>query len=141
MLYLLAAVEAAADAPPSFWTAVIVGFIGSGAITVIMNWIFNRRKSDAETKKVEADAASVIQDTYSKFLDDIREQSEKTSNEHSKEIQELSKEIRDLKTQVARIPLLEKDIADLSQGIRLLTEQLRAHDLTPVYPPMPNGML
>lgn len=136
MFHLLAA----EGSDPSFWNAVFVGFLGSGAITIFMNWIFNRRKSDAETKKTEADAASVIQGTYSKFLEDIRERDDTVNAEHSKEIKNLTLEIKALKDQVARIPLLEKDIAELTQGIALLTRQLQSHDLTPVYPPLPNDL-
>lgn len=126
------------------WTLIIVGIIGSGALTAILNWRFNKRKDGAETIASEASAAEMIQKASAALIQQVQEQSalslqfQKDQNiQLMQQVSQLEGQVNRLEAAVQRIPLLEADITELTRGVHLLVQQLRENNITPVYPPPP----
>lgn len=135
----------AAEAAPTFnWTLIIVGIIGSGALTAVLNWRFNKRKDSAETVQSEASAAEMIQKASAALIQQVQEQSalslqfQKDQNiQLMKQVAQLESQVNRLEAAVQRIPQLEADITELTRGVNLLVRQLQENNITPVYPPPP----
>lgn len=135
----------ATAAPDSFnWTLIILGLLGSGALTASLNWIFSRRKDKATTINTEASAAEMIQKASAALILQVQEQAaislkfQKEQNvELVRQVVNLEAQVNRLETAVQRIPQLESDILELTRGVNLLVTQLQEHNITPVYPPIP----
>lgn len=91
------------------------GEIIVGGVTSFTTYIFTKRRDNAETRVIEADAVSQMQLAYDKFVTDMR-----SSNE------ELSKEVGLLKTEVKglrqTVRNLEQDLEDCRKGISTMVK-------------------
>ena len=141
MIYILAQ-QAAASQP--YWLILIVALISSRVVTGVLNYWFNRKKNDAETEHVDAEAADIIQRAAGELIEKIRVQAALSDLKYQEQNQKLieqnaktSIQLSELQVQVSKIPELEASIADLRLGVQLLTDQLKEHDINPVYPPSP----
>jgi len=151
MIYILAQ-QAAASQP--YWLILIVALISSGVVTGVLNYWFNRKKNDAETEHVDAEtehvdaeAADIIQRAAGELIEKIRVQAALSDLKYQEQNQKLieqnaktSIQLSELQVQVSKIPELEASIADLRLGVQLLTDQLKEHNINPVYsfhPPSP----
>lgn len=128
----------------SVWILLISAIIASGTLATGLTLFFNRRKTNSEKEKLDADAADIIQRAAGELVIRMKEQANQDRIEYQKEIDKLLAQNKDLMASVAemrkevqKIPLLEKDIKDLRQGIDLLTAQLIEHGVQPAYPPVP----
>lgn len=126
------------------WTLIALGVIGSGALTATLNWVFNRRKDQASTLSSEASAAEMIQKASASLIAQVQEHAaislnfQKEQNiELIRQVINLEAQVNRLETAVKRIPQLESDILELTQGINLLVRQLQENNIKPVYPPLP----
>lgn len=138
MIYMLAQ-QASASQP--YWVILIVALLSSGIVTAVLNYWFNRQKNNAETEHVDADAADIIQRAAGELIEKIRVQAALSDLKYQEQNQKLieqnakmSLQLADLYIQVSKIPELEASIADLRLGVQLLTDQLKEHDINPVYP-------
>lgn len=116
-----------------FATAIIVGVVTSGSLTALFNWWFNRQKTAAETEKTSAETIRIIQETYGDFIEDLNTQAQIDIDNHNRQMKSLLEEIKALKLQTDRIPILEEEVKELTVGIKLLTDQLQEHNITPIY--------
>jgi len=116
-----------------FATAIIVGVVTSGSLTALFNWWFNRQKTAAETEKTSAETIRIIQETYGDFIEDLNTQAQINIDNHNRQMKSLLEEIKALKLQTDRIPILEEEVKELTVGIKLLTDQLQEHNITPIY--------
>lgn len=116
-----------------FATAIIVGVVTSGSLTALFNWWFNRQKTAAETEKTSAETIRIIQETYGDFIEDLNTQEQINIDNHNRQMKSLLEEIKALKLQTDRIPILEEEVKELTVGIKLLTDQLQEHNITPIY--------
>lgn len=116
-----------------FATAIIVGVVTSGSLTALFNWWFNRQKTAAETEKTSAETIRIIQETYGDFIEDLMSEHQFDVDNHNRQMKSLLEEIKALKLQTDRIPILEEEVKELTMGIKLLTDQLQEHNITPIY--------
>lgn len=128
----------------SIWVLLISAIIASGTLATSLTLFFNRRKTNSEKEKLDADAADIIQRAAGELVMRIKEQADQDRIEYQKEIDkllaqnaELMLAVAEMRVEVQKIPLLEADIKDLRNGIDLLTAQLIEHGVQPVYPPQP----
>lgn len=134
-------------APQAFnWSVILVSVISSGALLSTLNWLYNRRKDKADVGKTEAEVAEVIQRVSAALVIQQEEQYKKVIAYHEGEnkklmttVQSLEGQVTRLGHQVGRIPQLERDIMELTEGVKLLTLQLRENNITPIYPPLPHS--
>ena len=131
--------QAAASQP--YWLVLVLALFASGSITALLNYWFNKRKTHAEVEKVDADAADIIQRAAGELIEKVRVQSALSDKRYQEQNQTLIEQnakmalqLDDLQVQVAKIPHLEASIADLRLGVQLLTDQLKEHNINPVYP-------
>lgn len=139
---LLFAQQAQTQGP--IWLILLSAIIASGTFATGLTLFFNRRKTNSEKDKIDADAADIIQRAAGELVNRIKEQSDIDRKEYQAEIEHLSeqnkdlmKSINEMKEEVAKIPELEESIRDLRLGVELLTQQLIEHGVQPVYPPLP----
>lgn len=128
----------------SIWVLLISTIIASGTLATGLTLFFNRRKTNSEKEKLDADAADIIQRAAGELVMRIKEQADQDRIEYQKEIDkllaqnaELMLAVAEMRVEVQKIPLLEADIKDLRNGIDLLTAQLIEHGVQPAYPPVP----
>lgn len=128
----------------SIWVLLISTIIASGTLATGLTLFFNRRKTNSEKEKLDADAADIIQRAAGELVMRIKEQADQDRIEYQKEIDkllaqnaELMLAVAEMRIEVQKIPLLEADIKDLRNGIDLLTAQLIEHGVQPAYPPVP----
>lgn len=132
---------------------VIAGILGGSTVTGLATLWFTRGKTAADTRKVlkeaevldtvgdraEADILKLITETSGDLINQVREQAEIARKESTKQIEELREQNDNLLTQVTllkeqteKIPQLETDITALTKGVKLLTEQLHEHGISPI---------
>lgn len=123
---------------------ILVALIGSTALNTGIQAVVGRQREAATTEKTEAEAADLIQRAAAGLVQTVMDQAAANTLLHTQQqaemlarIDSLTDHIQHLESQVARIPLLEAEIAELNRGIAVLTDQLREHGITPVFPPMP----
>lgn len=128
----------------SIWVLLISAIIASGTLATGLTLFFNRRKTNSEKEKLDADAADIIQRAAGELVIRIKEQADQDRLEYQKEIDKLMSQnaelmmaVAEMRIEVQKIPLLEADIKDLRNGIDLLTAQLIEHGVQPAYPPAP----
>lgn len=128
----------------SIWVLIISAIIASGTLATGLTLFFNRRKTNSEKEKIDADAADIIQRAAGELVMRIKEQANQDRAEYQKEIDKLMAQnaelmlaVEEMRVEVQKIPLLEADIKDLRNGIDLLTAQLIEHGVQPAYPPVP----
>lgn len=126
------------------WASILIGLAASGVLTAVVNFWPSFKKAGSESEKADAEAADIIQRAAGDLITRIQQQATETENKHEKTAQimieqnrELSRQIAELQIQVAKIPLLESKISELSHGIDILTDQLKEHGISPIYPPGP----
>lgn len=129
---------------PSIWFLILSAIIASGTLATLLTLFFNRRKTNSEKEKLDADAADIIQRAAGELVVRIKQQADEDRLEYQKEIAkllaqnaELMLAVEEMRVEVQKIPLLEADIKDLRNGIDLLTAQLIEHGVQPAYPPVP----
>lgn len=134
----------AQQAQPSIWFLILSAIIASGTLATLLTLFFNRRKTNSEKEKLDADAADIIQRAAGELVVRIKQQADEDRLEYQKEIAkllaqnaELMLAVEEMRVEVQKIPLLEADIKDLRNGIDLLTAQLIEHGVQPAYPPVP----
>lgn len=128
----------------SIWVLLISAIVASGTLATGLTLFFNRRKTNSEKEKLDADAADIIQHAAGELVMRIKEQANQDRAEYQKEIDKLMAQnaelmiaVAEMRIEVQKIPLLEADIKDLRNGIDLLTAQLIEHGVQPAYPPQP----
>lgn len=144
ILEILIIAQQTQQAQPSIWFLILSAIIASGTLATLLTLFFNRRKTNSEKEKLDADAADIIQRAAGELVVRIKQQADEDRLEYQKEIAkllaqnaELMLAVEEMRVEVQKIPLLEADIKDLRNGIDLLTAQLIEHGVQPAYPPVP----
>jgi uncharacterized protein HemX len=105
----------------------IIGAVG-GACGALIVGLFQRKKTKAETNKLNADAASVEADTNEQIRLTVMSLIEPLQNR----IKDLERRVDQLESRIARYL---KRIVYLMDGIRCLIEQLENAGMHPVWRP------
>lgn len=139
---LLLAQETSATIP--VWASILIGLGASGVLTAIINFWPSFKKTSSEVDKADAEAADIIQRAAGDLITKIQQQASESEENNKKrnsvlleQNAELSRQMSELQIQVAKIPELEAKISELSHGIDVLTNQLKDHGISPIYPPGP----
>lgn len=126
------------------WASILIGLAASGVLTAVINFWPSMKKLGSESEKADAEAADIIQRAAGDLITRIQQQASESDKKNEQrntvlieQNKELSRQISELQVQVAKIPELESKISELSHGIEVLTNQLKEHGISPIYPPSP----
>lgn len=133
------------------WAIILGSIITSGTLSALLTVFFNRKKTESEKDKIDADAADIIQRAAGELVTRMKTQSDEDRAIFQTEMNDLVnqnkllmqqnssliKTVDEMRIEVQKIPALERDINNLRVGIDLLTAQLIEHGVKPVYPPVP----
>lgn len=130
------------------WITILSSILGSGAITAILGWWFTRRKTEAETKKIETSIGDDIFNRQQVIIDrqDARlmDQDTKISNlvselsKHTKEVVELRLETIKTKRYEAALVYLVNEVKNQYPVAVQIAEKIANGELL-LAPPLGNG--
>jgi succinate dehydrogenase/fumarate reductase flavoprotein subunit len=150
IIYIIAQMSTQITTLP-VWAIILGSIVTSGTLSALLTVFFNRKKTESEKEKLDADAADIIQRAAGELVTRIKTQSDEDRVIFHEEMNDLMtqnkllmqqntsliKTVDEMRIEVRKIPALEKDINNLRVGIDLLTAQLIEHGVKPAYPPAP----
>lgn len=113
-----------------WWIYLIALFVSSGVVNIIIEYFKTRRKVKSDVTLVNTEVASLIQETASRLIVDLRASSKETEEKLKKQNDDLARELGLLKLEQAS---LRSAVEDLSKGVRTLSLQLQEHGIEPAY--------
>ena len=97
-----------------FWGTVLVALASGGAVTGLIQWAQNRQKTGAEAGSILVEGARALIEPLTERVEALEEENQKHERQHQEN---------------------KERIDHLEAGVKILTQQLEDHQITPAWRP------